>query len=575
MFSPRPYQVEAVDKVFEYMNTTGGYAEDGSVIKANPLVGMPTGTGKSLSIAMVNQRALAMRPQTKIVVGTHVKELILGNSKTMLKLDPSADVGIYSSGLKSKDHSNSIVYGGIQSMVKNPELFSPDILHIDEAHLVSPESDTSYLTFIENIQKRKPWLTVIGWTATAYRLGLGSLTNGSIFTDFAYDLTGMEAFNRLLNEGYLCPVIPQRTATVLDMGGVGMVGGDFNQAQAQAKIDKAEITFAALKEVCAAGQQRSSWMIFAAGIEHAEHITRMLRDTFGISAVCVHAGNKEFPMTTAQRDANIELFQTGQVRCIVNKDILTTGFDHPPIDLIAVLRPTMSTGLWVQMLGRGTRPYNWLTTHDPILAKWFQYTKYNCLVLDFAQNTARLGPINDPVIPKRRGEGSPGDSPIKTCPNCPAYVHASAKECPSCGYLFAIAWIDPNINATASTAELIRINDDIVKIVSTLPQIETFEVERVLYDTYYSQRSGNRSLKVMYYCTNNKTFWEYLAFEPPAKSFAIHKAHDWFRQRCTTRELPISALQAKVFSPYYRIPKFIKVWTNKPEITPEIKGYEF
>ena len=571
MYQPRWYQEQAVDELFDYFGEHSGLAEDGSIIKANPIVGMPTGTGKSLSIALFNQRVLREFPQTNIGVSTHVKELIEGNAKTMLRLDPGADVGVYSSGLKSKDHSNRIIYGGIQSMVKNPELFNFDLMHIDEAHLVSPEADTSYLKFIENVKKRKPYMRVIGWTATAYRLGLGSLTNGSIFTDFAFDLTGMAAFNRLLAEGYLCPVIPQRTETVLDMTGVGIVGADFNQAAMQAKIDKAEITFAALKEVVAAGQFRASWMIFAAGIEHAEHITRMLRETFGISAVCVHAGNKEYPMSGEQRDANIELFKTGQVRCIVNKDILTTGFDHPPIDLIAILRPTMSTGLWVQMLGRGTRPYDWQTTNDPILKRWFRYYKHNCLVLDFANNTKRLGPINDPVIPKRKGEGPPGDSPIKTCPVCPAYVHASATVCPGCGHIFTTQWIDPNINATASTDELIKTDES----VSNLPETEAFDVERVFYDTYYSVRSGKRALKVTYFCAGNKTFWEYQNFEPPAKPYAIHKAHDWFRQRLADREPPTTALQAKVFSPFMRIPKRILVWVNKPGSPGEITGYEF
>ncbi len=572
MYLPRWYQEAAVDELFDYFDQNGGTDTLGVPIEANPLVGMPTGTGKSLSIAMFNKRALDMFPTTRIVVGTHVKELIEGNSKTMLNLDPLASVGVYSSGLKSKDYKQSIIYGGIQSMVKKPELFDPDILHIDEAHLVSPESDTSYLKFIADIKKRKPYLKVVGWTATPYRLGLGHMTNGKIFTDMAFDLTDMAAFNRLLAEGYLCPVIPHRTETVLDMGGVGMVGGDYNQAAAQAKIDKAEITFAALKEVVAAGQWRASWMIFAAGIEHAEHITKMLNDTFGIPTVCVHAGNKAYPMDTATRDRNIQLFKTGQVRCIVNKDILTTGFDHPPIDLIACLRPTMSTGLWVQMLGRGTRPYDWQTTNDPVLARFFRYFKHNCLVLDFANNTRKLGPINDPVIPKMRGEGPPGDAPIKLCPKCPAYVHASATYCPSCGHIFVgDGYIDPAIERTASTDDLIATGTGVT---SDLPQVETFEVERVLYDEYYSRHSGKTSLKVTYYCQGPRTFWEYIAFEPPHKPYAIHMGHEWFRQRIAM-EPPKTAKEANQLTPLMRIPARIRVWTNKPDSAGEIKGHEF
>lgn len=573
MYQPRWYQDGAVDALFDYFAENGGSNPDGSIITANPLVGMPTGTGKSLSIALFNKRAIETYPGTRIICATHVKELIEGNAKTMANLCPSYDIGIYSSGLKLKEYKEPVVYGGIQSMAKKPELFDADILHIDEAHLVSPNNDTQYVGFIGALQKRKPFLKVVGWTATAYRLGLGSLTNGQIFTDFAYNLTGMNEFNRLLDEGYLCPVIPQRTETVLDMSGVGLIDGDFNAAQVQAKIDRAEITFSALKEVVTAGHNRASWIIFAAGIEHAEHITRMLRDTFGIPTVCVHAGNKEYPMSSDERDRNIELFKTGQVRCIVNKDILTTGFDHPPLDLIAVLRPTMSTGLWVQMLGRGTRPYDWQTAKDPVLKRFFRYFKHNCLVLDFASNTARLGPINDPVIPKRRGEGPPGDSPIKICPKCPAYNHASAKVCCGCGHEFTTQWIDPNISATASTDELIKTSEDMP--VSALPVIEEFEVERVLYDTYYSKHSGIRSLKATYYCKNARTYWEYIAFEPPAKAFAIHKAHDWFRQRVADREPPDNSLKAKVFSPYYRVPKTISVWTNKAGSPGEITGYAF
>lgn len=566
MYNPRYYQLEAVDELFDYFATHGGRDDAGDIIAANPLVGMPTGTGKSLSIAMFNQRALLEFPQTRIVVGTHVKELIKGNCQTMLNLMPNAPVGIYSSGLNQKNHLPALVYGGIQSMVKQAELFDPDILHIDEAHLVSPESDTSYLKFINSVKERKPWLKVIGWTATAYRLGLGSLTNGSIFTDFAYDLTGMAAFNRLLAEGYLCPVIPHRTETVLDMSGVGKSEGDYNQAQMQAKVDKAEITFAALKEVVAAGQYRASWMIFAAGIQHAEHITAMLNNTFGIPTVCVHS-----KMSPEQRDLNIELFKTGQVRCIVNKDVLTTGFDHPPIDLIAVLRPTMSTGLWVQMLGRGTRPYDWNVTHDPILRRFFQYRKWNCLVLDFANNTKKLGPINDPVIPKRRGEGPPGDSPIKMCPKCPAYVHASATQCPTCGHIFVTETIDPNIEKTASTDDLIKGEG----ISSDLPQVDMFNVERVIFDNYLSSRSGKRSLKIIYYCENGKTFLEYKAFEMPHKPFAIHVGHEWFRQRYSFGPCPKTTQEVYDLTPMMRIPARIRVWTNKPDTNGEIMGYEF
>jgi DNA repair protein RadD len=168
----------------------------------------------------------------------------------------------------------------------------------------------------------------------------------------------------------------------------------------QAAVDDADITYRALTEAVQIGQSRRSWTAFASGIDHAIHIAEMLRGTFGIDAAEVHS-----KMPEKERDRRIEAYKRGELRCIVNKDILTTGFDHPPIDLILMLRPTMSTGLWVQMLGRGTRPY------DPAVHGYlpgFPTKKYDCCVLDYAGNTRRLGPINDPVIPKPKGQRTRG-----------------------------------------------------------------------------------------------------------------------------------------------------------------------
>ncbi len=102
--------------------------------------------------------------------------------------------------------------------------------------------------------------------------------------------------------------------------------------------------------------------------------------------------------------------------------MLTTGFDAPATDLIAMLRPTKSAGLYVQIVGRGCR-----------LAPG----KDNCLILDFAGNIARHGPI-DAITPKRPGKGEPEDAPVKTCPECKSIVHAAVRQCPDCGYVFPL-----------------------------------------------------------------------------------------------------------------------------------------
>jgi DNA repair protein RadD len=559
----RYYQEEAVQALFDYFDDP---KRAYSPVKSNPLVCLPTGTGKSLVIAEFIKRAMYRHPETRVIMSTHVKELIKQNAIKMREAWPLAPLGIYSSGLKSKDTMQPIIFGGVQSMVKKFPLFGQrHLVIIDEAHLVGTNADTSYLTFLNelmigpsgtdaNSHNVNPYLKVIGLTATRYRMGLGCLTNGHIFTDVVYDLCNIEGFNRLIAEGFLCPLIPKKTNTTLDVSNVSLSKGEFDQNKLQAAVDKQEVTYAALQELVAYGQDRQSWLIFASGVEHANHICEMLNTIFGIPTVIVHSGTKEYPRSDEENDKALAEWKSGKARAIVNMNTLTTGVDHPPCDLIGMLRPTMSTGLWVQMLGRGTRPYE---------------GKANCLVLDFAGNTRRLGPINDPVIPKKRGEGPPGDAPVKICGQCSMYNHVSARICVFCGTEFPL---QEKLDREASELALIR---------SDLPQIENFAVARCVMVPHTSKASGNKSIKVAYFC-GLRTFYEYISVESNVRFFR-HRSRDWFRQRyhystpnltwnedCPATNAEVLELQLKG---ELRTPKSIRVHINKE--TPEIQGYEF
>lgn len=570
----RWYQEEAVQSLFDFFNDP---VRAHSLEPANPLICMPTGTGKSVVIAEFLRRALMTYPQTRAIVATHVKELVRQNAKKLMDIWPLAPVGIHSAGLSQRDTMQPIIFGGVQSMVGKFPLFGwRDLLAIDEAHLLSPNGDTSYQKFIDELSKGpvgadpssrnvNPYLKVIGFTATPYRLGLGHMTNGNMFTHVAYDLCTIDAFNRLMAEGYLSPVIPQRTDQELDVSNVGLRNGDFIPGQLQDAIDKETITYGALKQVINKGHDRRSWLLFASGVEHAEHISEMLNNVFGVSCVAIHSGNSK-----EKNDKNLELWQTGQVRAAVNMNSLTTGVDHPACDLIAVLRPTMSTGLWVQMIGRGTRPFNWfmLSPAEQQRLILFQgFIKQNCLVLDFAGNTRRLGPINDPVIPKPKGKGPPGDAPVKICDACGTYNHATAKLCIGCGKEFDFS---ENISRKASELELLR---------SNLPQIEPFTVDRVVLVPHTSNHSGNGSIKVAYYC-GLRTFYEWISVESPSNLFR-KRSRDWFRQRyhyqtpqlTWDNDVPLTNKEVLDLATELRWPSRINVWLNKEK--PEIMGYEF
>jgi DNA repair protein RadD len=363
------------------------------------------------------------------------------------------------------------------------------------------------------------------------------ITDNGLFTHIAYDMTNLEGFNKLVAEGYMATLVPRRTKTELDVSNVGIIKGEFVATQLQGAVDKAEITYKALEEAIHAGHDRKSWLIFASGIDHAEHIAEQLK-AFGIACEPVHSKRND-----AENDKAIAAFKSGELRAIVNYGKLTTGFNHPEIDLILMLRPTMSVPLWVQMLGRGTRPAP---------------GKKNCLVLDFARNTPRLGPINDPAIPKKKGEAA-GELPVKICEGCGTYNHISARVCSECGEPFSF---QVKITSRAGSDELIR-NKPVFKT-----QIERFKVD---YDIYAKHTKVGRppSLRVTYF-VNGIMFREYICLEH--QGMAKKVAREWWRKRSIV-EPPNTIDEALKLTGDLRKPRFISV--DVAAAYPTIIGAEF
>jgi DNA repair protein RadD len=113
----RWYQEEAVDALFRFFDENGGTDPEGKPIQANPLIALPMGTGKSFVIGKFLERAFRVFPYTRVIMSTHVKELIAQNAKQLQRIWPHAPLGIYSAGLKQTDFIQPIVFGGIKSMV--------------------------------------------------------------------------------------------------------------------------------------------------------------------------------------------------------------------------------------------------------------------------------------------------------------------------------------------------------------------------------------------------------------------------------------------------------------------------
>jgi DNA repair protein RadD len=544
MIDLRDYQEACVVSIFDYFAEKSG----------NPLIALPTGTGKSIVYSGFIERALKLYPGTKILILTHVKELIEQNYKAMKRLWKTAPAGIYSAGLKIRQHHFPITFAGIASIHKRSQQFGhQDIIIIDEAHLVGDKESAMYMHFIQKMKKINPYLKVIGGTATKWRMGMGLLTNGQIFDDVCFDLTDLKGFNWLLGEGYLKPLIPKPMDTQFDLSGVGTTAGEYKQNELQDAVDVDDLNQAAINEVLKHGADRKHWLLFSSGVDHALHLQSLLTSA-GVDCTTVHSR-----MTDDERDSNIAGFRSGKYQAIVNYGVLTTGFDFPEIDMIAVLRPTKSSGLWVQMLGRGTRPVFAegfdLTLRDGRLEAIRNGGAPNCLVLDFARNTERLGPINDPVMPKQKGKGKPGEAPVKLCPHCNSYNHASATVCAFCG-----GEMPRMLKFMPTASDAVLIKQTVVD-----PQIEIFKVARIVYQRH-SKIGKPDSLRVSYYTHGGlRRFDEWVLLEHPGG--LQHRARLWWMRRMPGKA-PETITEALQLTDQLAVPIEIKVRvdTKFPEI---------
>ncbi len=528
--TPRYYQSEAVQSVFDYYL-------DGNT--GNPLIALPTGTGKSFVNALLIMGIVKRFPGQQVLCLTHVKELIEQNYSSLIKNWPTAPAGIYSAGVGRKDVGFPITFAGIGSIHKKAILFkATDIIIVDEAHLISPKSSTMYGKFIAELKESNPHLIVVGMTATPYRVGQGRLTDGegALFTDVCYDKTDMLSFNQFIDEGFLAPLIPMRTEIELDTSGIKMSAGEYNIKEMQERYNVDNITQRAVEEIIKGSHGRNHWLIFATGVEHCERIASLMNEVYGVPTASIHSKLKK-----DEREGILKRFKAGEIKAVVNNNVLTTGFDFPKIDLIGVLRPTNSPGLWVQMLGRGTRVHP---------------EKENCLVLDFAANTKRIGPINDPIIPtppKARKNSEPREAPVKICDNCGMYNHASVRVCKSCGFEFPRV---VKIRSEAAQEELIKKQRFDIRVV---------KVNSAEYT--WNERVGKTpSVKVTFFC-GLKAYPLWLCFDH--HEAIASKARKWWRQSTgQTDECPRTAKDA-----FYRVNELkpplalrVRLDTKYPEI---------
>ncbi|HHJ3169499.1 TPA: DEAD/DEAH box helicase [Vibrio parahaemolyticus] len=362
MYTLRPYQADSVKAVIHYFRKHSTPA----------VIVLPTGAGKSLVIA-----ELARLAKGRVLVLAHVKELVEQNHA---KYEGYGLKGaIFSAGLGRKETDQQVVFASVQSVVRNLDSFKNQfsLLVIDECHRVPDDKNSSYQKVITHLRELNPGIKVLGLTATPYRLGMGWIyqyhTRGQIRTEesrFFRDCIFELPIRYLLDENFLTPA-RMMDAPVLsyDFSQLKPANtGRYKEAEMDMVIDKAKrATPQIVEQIIQYARERKGVMIFAATVRHAQEIHGLLPE--GETAIVI--GDTPTP----ERDAIIQAFKNREIKYLVNVSVLTTGFDAPHVDLIAILRPTESVSLYQQIVGRGLR---------------LSEGKNECLVLDYAGNSYDL-----------------------------------------------------------------------------------------------------------------------------------------------------------------------------------------
>jgi DNA repair protein RadD len=552
----RPYQQEADEALDKFL------AEHPV---GNPIICAPTGSGKSILLAThIQKRMAATTNRYRCLIVTHVKELIEQNFKELQSLWNWAPAGIYSAGLKRKQAGFPITFCGIQSVHDKAHRFLiPDEILVDECHLIPRNSNTMYRRFINDLKGRNPDLRVIGFTATHYRLDSGLLTEGDdrVFTDVAFEIP----VRRLIDEGWLARPVSKKPHTEYDLTGVHTRGGEFVAGELEAAMDQEQLTSSALEEILEYGKTRKSWLLFCSGVKHAHHVRDALIRR-GIAAACVTGDTPG-----EERNRIIQDFKAGTIQALTNCDVLTTGFNAPGVDLLVMLRPTKSTGLYVQIIGRGMRNV-WppgfnsnIATVEERLAAIAASVKPNFLCLDFSGNIAYHGPI-DRVDPKRpRGKGG-GIAPVKVCPKCDSIIFAGFHTCPDCGYIWPVK---PKHAPRAAALSILSDGEN----ATDRPLDGWIRVRDVFYSRAQKDASKPPTLRCTYTVEGGKTVYKWIAVESP-NEYAQMRVKIWFTQHgIAEAEIPRTVMEALRMINQFKKPRRILV---KPEGQySTVLGYQF
>lgn len=422
-------------------------------------------------------------------------------------------MGIYSAGLRSRQTSEPVVVAGIQSAYGKADLFGRfDLVVVDEAHLIAPDGDGMYRSFLDDMRTINPDVRLIGLTATPFRLKGGAICRpGNLLNEICYEAN----LKDMIMQGYLSPIVSRAGRAEADLSSVHIRGGEFVQDELASAMDGEELVKATCAEIAELTRERRSVLLFCTSVPHCRHVAETLAGITGMECAVVTGDTPAW-----RRDELIARFRGERMpmdsrgmpqeplKYLCNVGVLTTGFDAPNVDCVAMLRPTQSPGLLLQIAGRGLRL-------SP------ETGKRDCLFLDYGGNILRHGPLDTIRAREPRRSGDDAEAPAKKCPECNALIHAGCGTCPECGYVFPK---DRGTNLTehASTAGVL--SGEVVDV-----EYEVLDVEYSVHRKRGAEEDAPRTMRVEYGIGPGQYRSEWVC--PEHSGYARRKFESWWRGR--------------------------------------------
>jgi DNA repair protein RadD len=469
----RDYQSAAVDAALVWIKYKDGI---------NGYVVAPGGSGKSHMISAVAQACYDMGKRKILILAR--SEKLLRQNKAKFAQHYQEHIGIYCSGLQEWNLHKPITVASIQSICNESHAIKPEIILVDECDEISPDSDdeTQYSKFFNGCGNPQ----IIGFTATPFRTKEGTISWGEEIINIP--------LKPLIDQGFLVPPI-NKVGGQPDLSKIKVTLGEYSQSQLEQMFADPELLELSVQRIKQHSAKRNSVLIFAQSIKHANILSDVMELNDMPSKVVDGTTQKDYLSSI------LDAFERREFKYLINCNLLTVGYDMPCVDMIAVVRATISKRLFEQMVYRGTRLYN---------------GKKDFLLLDMGGNLMRHGPLGSPFKKKnkKKEEEEEEENENKICPACETLCNKENKTCPDCGYEFI----------EDKPRKISHDDDGDTESQTIYDPFVTYNVTGVNYRIHIKQKTGTKSLRV-----------DYLSPQAPygaiSEWIAMWSDSDWARQK--------------------------------------------